>query len=130
MLSLHNFPLFPLIHPAGLPTIHNQVDLQGGSIEVFSHVVTFVALLKKSDPKGWPSKSSTPQQMIIAVVEVGEFVIRYGRLPVMACLDSINTFATQDDHDHGNYFHCVQNTIQLPVITAVCGCARYSAGWN
>ena len=97
---------------------------------MFSHVVTFVTLLEKSNPKGWSSESSTPQWMIIGVVEVGEFVIKCGRLLVMACLDSVNVFTAQNDHDHRNYSYCVQNTIQLPVLAAVCGCAHYSAGWN
>ena len=44
---------------------------------MFSHVVAFVAFLEKSDPKGWFSESSTLQQMIVVVVEVGGFITQW-----------------------------------------------------
>ena len=97
MLSINDFPLFPLIHPANPPTICNQVDFEDSQLKC-SHLWQFLSPLGNLIPE------DDPARMVSHIKQV------------MTHLNSGNADTTQYDHNHRNYPHCVQSTIQLPVL--------------
>lgn len=91
--------LFPCIPEPDAAVIRTQVDLQGWTIEALSPTTTLLTLLDQSDPKGWSSKSSIPQQMIAALAGVREFSIKRGGPPVVARFGGAIVTTMKYDHD-------------------------------
>ncbi|KAI0251479.1 hypothetical protein BJV78DRAFT_1361613 [Lactifluus subvellereus] len=77
----------------------HSVDLQGFAVESFSLTTTLLTLLEQSDPKGWASGTSIPQQIITTLAGIGEFAIKCGGPPVATRLAGAKATQIRYDHD-------------------------------
>lgn len=101
--STDDLALFPEIPPLEPGVIRTQVDLRGWSVESLSPTTAHVTLLEQSDPKGWTSKSSTPNAMTAAVAGVGEYAIKFGGPPVVTRLLGARVKKVQYEHDRATF---------------------------
>ncbi|KAH8924848.1 hypothetical protein BT69DRAFT_1260950 [Atractiella rhizophila] len=97
--STDDLGLFPSIPPVPSGTIRTHTDLHGWSIEGLSPTTTQIILLDQSDPKGWSSKSWTPNYLINSIAGVGEFAIKSGGPPLVTRLLGASTEVEKYDHD-------------------------------
>ena len=96
----HLFFNIPLVEPN---VIRTQVDLQGWAIEALSPTTTLLTLLEQSDPKGWTTKTSIPQQMINYLSGIGDFAIKCGGPPVVTRLAGARANVLRYDHERGSF---------------------------